>query len=270
LLQSLLAGWRTGALGFQIVVAAATAVAALSAALATAAMVRFVGLAFLGRPRTPRAAGATESPGAERVALVGLAGLTILFGILPAPLLDLAEGGVRLLAGGGTRPVTAALGLAAGDGAARLWPALAFLLLVVIAAALVVALRVRGARGFSTGPLWAGGFLAPPPHFPFGDPATQPSAAGMAQPLRRMLGGALLGAEERVTMPDPGDISAATITVRAEDPAFPYLLAPLVRMRDALALRAEQLRELSIRQCLMLSFSLLIAMLALVAILERG
>ncbi|MDB5316162.1 MAG: hydrogenase 4 subunit [Rhodospirillales bacterium] len=270
LLQSLLAGWRTGALGFQIVVAAATAVAALSAALATAAMVRFVGLAFLGRPRTPRAAGATESPGAERVALVGLAGLTILFGILPAPLLDLAEGGVRLLAGGGTRPVTAALGLAAGDGAARLWPALAFLLLVVIAAALVVALRVRGARGFSTGSLWAGGFLAPPPHFPFGDPATQPSAAGMAQPLRRMLGGALLGAEERVTMPDPGDISAATITVRAEDPAFPYLLAPLVRMRDALALRAEQLRELSIRQCLMLSFSLLIAMLALVAILERG
>ncbi|MBR0655320.1 proton-conducting transporter transmembrane domain-containing protein [Plastoroseomonas arctica] len=270
LLQSLLAGWRTGALGFQITVAAATAIAALSAALAAAAMVRFVGMAFLGRPRTPRAAGASEHPGAERIALVGLAALTVAFGILPAPLLDLAAGGVRLLSGGAGRPVMAALGLAAGDGAARLWPAGVFLLLALIAGAVVVALRARGARGFTTGPAWACGFMAPPPHLPFGDPLTQPSAAGLAQPLRRMLGGALLGAEERVTMPDPGDPRAATIATCAEDPAFPYLLAPLARLRDALAGTAERLRDLSIRQCLMLSFSLLIAMLALVAVLERG
>ena len=270
LLQALLAGWRTGALGFQIIVAAATAIAALSAALAAAAMVRFVGLAFLGRPRTPRAAGASEHPGAERAALVALAALTILLGILPAPLLDLAEGGVRLLVGGVDRPAPPLLGLAAGDGAARLWPALVFLLLVLIGGAAVFALRARGARFIVSGPAWACGFIAPPPHLPFGDPLTQPSAAGLAQPLRRMLGTPLLGATEQVHMPDPGDARAATIAVRAEDPAFAWLLAPLARLRDALVIPAERLRDLSIRQCLMLSFGLLIAMLALVAALERG
>ncbi|MES2713556.1 MAG: proton-conducting transporter membrane subunit [Pseudomonadota bacterium] len=270
LLQSLLAGWRTGALGFQIIVAAATAIAALSTALAAAAMVRFVGLAFLGRPRTPRAAGAAEHPGAERAALVALAALTVLLGILPAPLLDLAEGGVRLLVGGVDRPAPALLGIAAGDGAARLWPALVFLLLVVIGGGALVAIRVRRTRFIVSGPAWACGFNAPPPHLPFGDPLTQPSAAGLAQPLRRMLGGPLLGATERVTMPDPGDTGAATIVSRAEDPAFAWLLAPLARVRDALVVPAERLRDLSIRQYLMLSFALLIAMLALVAVLERG
>jgi len=271
LLQSLLAGWRTGALGMQIIVAAATAIAALSAALAAAAMVRFVGLAFLGRPRTPRAAGASEHPGAERVALVALAALTLLFGILPAPLLDLAAGGVRLLSGGDGRPVAAWFGLAAGDGAARLWPALVFLLLMLVAGALMLVLRLRGgARGIAAGPAWACGFMPPPPHLPFGDPLTQPSAAGLAQPLRRMLGTPLLGAEERVAMPDPGDPRPATLATTLADPAFAWLLAPLARLRDALAGAAERLRDLSIRQCLMLSFSVLIAMLALVAVLERG
>ncbi|WP_269769599.1 proton-conducting transporter membrane subunit, partial [Neoroseomonas rubea] len=53
LLQALLAAWRVGDLAFQIGAAAATALAALATALAAAAMVRFWGLVFLGRPRTP-------------------------------------------------------------------------------------------------------------------------------------------------------------------------------------------------------------------------
>ncbi|MGY4803636.1 proton-conducting transporter transmembrane domain-containing protein, partial [Teichococcus aerofrigidensis] len=57
LFQALLAAWRVGALGFQILVMAALAAAALGAALGAAAMLRFWGLAFLGRPRTPRTLG---------------------------------------------------------------------------------------------------------------------------------------------------------------------------------------------------------------------
>ena len=68
LLQALLAAWRVGDLAFQMGVAAATALTALAAALAAAAMVRFWGLVFLGgrarrgRPGRTRAAVPRASP----------------------------------------------------------------------------------------------------------------------------------------------------------------------------------------------------------------
>ncbi|MCO6419172.1 hydrogenase 4 subunit B, partial [Siccirubricoccus sp. KC 17139] len=65
LLQALLAGWRVQEIGFQVAAAAATTLAAMAAALAAAAMLRMVGLVFLGRPRSPRGAGAQEVRGPE-------------------------------------------------------------------------------------------------------------------------------------------------------------------------------------------------------------
>ena len=53
--------------------------------------------------------------------------------------------------------------------------------------ALHLALRALGPPPV-TGPVWDDGFMAPPPHLPFGDPATQPGGRGFAQPLRRLLG----------------------------------------------------------------------------------
>lgn len=269
LLQSLLAGWRIGEFGVQISIAAATAVAALAAALAAAAMVRFFGLAFLGRPRTPRAAGATEHGGPARAALVGLAVLTVLFGLLPGPLLDLGAEAVRQLSGGALATRGQVIGIGAGDGAARYLPLLVLLLLALLVAGLAFGLRRRSPPGVTLGPAWGCGFIAPPPHLPLGDPATQPSAAGLAQPIGRMLGGAVLAAEERVTMPDPGETAPARLEAGFREPSFPWLLLPVARLRDALVTRAERLRDLGIRQCLMLTFGLLVLLLAAVAMLER-
>ena len=118
------------------------------------------------------------------------------------------------------------------------------------------------------GPAWDCGFAAPPPHLPFGDPLTQPSAAGLGQPLRRMLGGTLLAARETVTMPPPGDPAPAQIEATHRDPSWPLLLDPLAALRDAVAARADRLRDLIIRQALMLPFGTLVALLLLIAWLE--
>jgi len=233
--------------------------------------VRFFGLAFLGRPRTPRAAGATEHAGPARAAMLGLAVLTLGFGLLPGPLLELGTDAVRLVSGNATAAhgQLTGIGTGAGDAATRYLPLLVLVLLALLVAGLAIGLRRRSPAGVVRAPAWGCGFIAPPPHLPFGDPAAQPSAAGLAQPLARMLGGAVLAAEERVSMPEPGEVAPARLDSSFRDPAFPWLLAPLARLRDALVLRAEKLRALDIRQCLMLSFGLLVLLLALVAMLER-
>jgi formate hydrogenlyase subunit 3/multisubunit Na+/H+ antiporter MnhD subunit len=269
LLQALLAAWRVGDLAFQMGAASATALVALAAALAAAAMVRFWGLVFLGRPRTPRAAGAVEETGAARWALLVPAGLTVLLGLLPGVLLDLAEPALRAMAGA-PAPRAGLLSVGAAEGGARYWPVLVALLLAAAVAAVLWLVRRRAPAGVARGPAWDCGFIAPPAHLPFGDPATQPSAAGFGQPLRRMLGESLLGARETVSMPPPGSTAPARLSAGFRDPALAALEGPVPRWRDAAAAQAERLRDLSIRQSLGLTFGAVVLMLALLAWLEGG
>jgi hydrogenase-4 component B len=132
-----------------------------------------------------------------------------------------------------------------------------------------VALLVRRRSPTATqrGPVWNCGFIDPP-YGPFGDPLTQPGADGIAQPLRRMLGVPLLRAHESVDMPRPGETRAGHYAAGFEDPSGPLLLAPVAALRDRIAARAERLRDLTIRQCLSLSFGALVGLLALLAWLE--
>jgi hypothetical protein len=268
LLQSLLAGWRVAEIGFQVVVAAATAVAAMAAALAAAAMVRLFGLVFLGRPRSPRGAGAHEVNAIERWALLLPAGLTVLFGLFPGPLVQLAAPALQVLAGSPARPPAGWLVLAAGEGGAAYHPLVIALLLGLAGAALVLLLKRFSPGAAQRGPVWNCGFIDPPAHLPFGDPFSQPTAAGIAQPLRRMLGVSVLGAREAVAMPPPGETRAATYAASFRDPSLPLLLAPLAQLREAVATQAERLRDLTIRRHLSLGFGLLVGLLALLAWLE--
>ena len=270
LLQSLLAAWRVGDLAVQMLVLAVTALAALAAALAAAAMVRMFGLIFLGRPRTPRALGAHDAPLLGRVALLLPAGLTVLLGLLPGPMLALGAGAQRLLAGEDMATRAGPFAIAVGDGAAIYWPIGIALLLVLAGLATWALAKRRGAPESARGPAWDCGFAAPPPHLPFGDPLTQPSAAGLGQPLRRMLGQPVLAAHESVLVPAPGDPAPARIEAGFNDPSDALLIGPLAAMRDAVILRTERLRDLSIRQCLMLPFATLVALLVLIAWLEGG
>ena len=268
LLEALLAGWRVSDIVFQVVVAAATALVAMAAALAAAAMVRLFGLVFLGRVRSPRGAGAREAPLLARWALLLPAGLTVLLGLFPGAMLALAAPGIRVLAGPAAVPPARGLALAAGEGASTYLPLAGAGLLAGTLAVLWFLIRRRSTGATKRGPVWNGGFMDPPPWFPFGDPASQPGAGGLAQPLRQMLGRALLGARETVLVRPPGDPCPGQFAARYADPAEAWLLAPLARWRDAVAARAERLRDLTIRGCLSLSFATLVGLLALLAWLE--
>jgi formate hydrogenlyase subunit 3/multisubunit Na+/H+ antiporter MnhD subunit len=269
LLQAVIAAWRVGDLAFQIGAAAATALAALAVALSAAAMLRFYGMVFLGRPRSPRAAGATEISGVARAALMLPAALTVVFGLTPGFLLELAAPALRLLTGAGAG--LSALGgvtVTVAEGGAGYAPLIVFVLLLLLGGSFVWFAR-RQAPGIVRGPAWDCGFIAPPHHLPFGDPATQVSAAGMAQPLRRMLGKTLLAAREKVAMPPPGDTAPARLQAGFHDPVLALISGPLPRARDRLAALAERLRDFSLRQCLGLGFAVLLALMALLIWLDR-
>ncbi|MFZ4407860.1 MAG: proton-conducting transporter membrane subunit [Paracraurococcus sp.] len=268
LLQSLLAGWKVGEIGFQVLAAAAAALAAMAAALAAAAMLRMVGLVFLGRPRSPRGAGAHEISAIERAALLLPAALTLLFGLFPATLLGLATPALRVLTGRAAEAPAQGLWLTAGEGASGLLPLAVALLLALALAGVALLVRRRSPAATQRGPVWNCGFIDPPPHLPFGDPLSQPSAGGIAQPLRRMLGDTLLRARESVDMPRPGETRAGHYTSGFEDPSGPLLLAPVAALRDRIAIQAERLRDLTIRGSLSLSFAALVGLLALLAWLE--
>lgn len=197
LVQSLLAGFRIGGFGLQLLIAFAILAAALSVGLAAMAAIRVAGVVFLGRPRTPRAAVAEEVRGALRFCLIGLAALTGLLGVFPVlALLPAARGLARLANGSGLRM---ALILKPGAEAPGYAPAAIAGLLALVCYTMLWLSRRRGS-GHRREAAWSGGFSPPPPWLPFGDPTTQIGAASFAEPLRRALAPwrALPGAVDRL------------------------------------------------------------------------
>lgn len=161
----------------------ALAVLAVAGGLLGFAVARVLGVAFLGRPRAPRAAAADEVAPALRWVMLVLSAAVLGCGLLPVAVLTLAAPAVRFLAG----PVGQGVRLAGTgwDGAAPLGLAL----LLALAGALVAAVvRARSPAGHRVAPAWDGGQGPAPAWLPFGDPATQIGAVGFAQPLADGLG----------------------------------------------------------------------------------
>ncbi|RME18760.1 MAG: hydrogenase 4 subunit B, partial [Alphaproteobacteria bacterium] len=93
--------------GMQFLVPAAGGMLALAAALAAAAFVRFYGVIFLGRARSPEAGAAGEVDGFSRAGMAAMAGLAVLLGILPGVAIDLVAPATRLLTGASLAPQAA-------------------------------------------------------------------------------------------------------------------------------------------------------------------
>ena len=273
LFQAVLAAPRLGGLGMQVLFCVVATMMALAAALAAAAAVRLLGVGYLGRPRSPRGAAADEAGPPMRWALLGLAGLSLLIGLFPGAVLGLATPALRLLAGGAAplrdlglvvAPAAEAPGYAAPAVAVLLGLAGGLVWWVVRARSLA-----NGTAGHRSGPAWDCGFGDPPAWLPFGDPATQYGGASFAQPLRRALGAAILGAREQVDMPAPGDRRPASLAVSLHDPAATLLFARLGDWRDTLSGLADRMQFLTIRRTLSVMFAVLVLFLALVAVLEQ-
>lgn len=182
LFQSILSAPRTGGLVFQLPLALIGAAVALSAALAAAACLRLLGTAALGRPRTPQGAGAREGKSAARGVLLALAGLSLVAGVLPGPIIwMLAEPAIRALSG--TPPgARVGLSLLLPSISSPGYLALPVFALLALATAIVLQAPRWSRKDAKTAGPWADG-MEPPFGLPFGDPAAQSAGDGFVPSL---------------------------------------------------------------------------------------
>ena len=152
---------------------ASLAALALMGGLAAACFAKVFGIVFLGEPRTPAAAAATDVGGAQRGPMVALAALCLLLGLgapfaaRPAALAAAAMAGERAPPSPGAVPAGRELEAVALGGLA----------LVALSTALFALSRgLRAGRSVRTGPTWDCGYLRPSARMQY-------TAASFAQPL---------------------------------------------------------------------------------------
>src|SRR5205814_240832 len=228
---------------------------ALSAALAAACFVKAFGVSFLGRPRTTVAAGAQEVDRWSLAAMFIFAGLCLLIGIIPGPIIDTLAPVVNTL-------VSAHMPMQSADPWLSIVPIaesrssynglLVFVFITISTLAAIEIIHRFASHAVRRGPAWDCGFPDP-------SPATQYTAGGFAQPIRRVFG-LLFDARERVDMPAPGEIRAARLTIRLSDLAWEMLYAPIATAIWFATEKLNHLQFLTIRKYLSLVFVALVAL----------
>jgi formate hydrogenlyase subunit 3/multisubunit Na+/H+ antiporter MnhD subunit len=260
--QAILLSPQLPSWGLKFLVPAVGALLALSAALAAACFVKVYGVTFLGRPRTRAAEAATETDRFSLAAMIFLATLCLLAGILPGLFIDaLAPVSSALI--GARMPVQigaqwlAIVPIAASrssyDGL------LVFLFIAISGTLAASAIHRLASDRLRRAPAWDCGY-------PDASPATQYTATSFAQPIRRVFGTFVFRAREHVDMPPPGDMRPARLTVELHDLIWEALYAPLVVGIGVTADRLNRLQFLTIRQFLSLVFGALVILLVVLAV----
>ncbi len=239
LLHAVIKAAATGGILARIGFTALLAGLGLSAALALGAVVRLIGIGFLGRPRSLHAAAAEDAPRSTLAGMGLLAALCVPVALLPGVVLGMMEPVIELLApNSDPAPLSYA-------------PLSLFMLLAAAAAAAFFGLRRFAVRGTREVPAWTCGFGNPPAWLPFGDPLTQPSATGFAEPVRRA-------------------IARGVLAPQGVDPAEAYLLFPLSQVSLRLTRVAEYIRRSTMRQRLAFVFIALVMFLLALGLGEGG
>ena len=183
--QSILLAPRTGGLLSQLPLAVVAGAIALSAALATTASVRVIGIAILGRPRTPQGAGAQEGRSSVRLLLLTLGGVSLLPGVLPGLLLWLmAEPAIGVLTDFYASHRSAIAVLSVTNASPTYLPLPVMALLALSTGVVLLASGRRGNNAKSTGP-WTDG-MQTPAGLPFGEPAAQSAGSGFVPNLPKL------------------------------------------------------------------------------------
>ncbi|HWF96239.1 MAG TPA: hydrogenase 4 subunit B [Xanthobacteraceae bacterium] len=242
--------------GLRFLVPAVGAMLALSAALAAACFVKAFGVTFLGRPRSTMAADAHEVDSWSLTAMFILASLCLLIGIIPGPVIDTLAPVVKAL-------VAEQMPMQAADPWLSIVPVAesrssynGLLVFAFIAASTLAAVEIIhrfASRAVRRVPAWDCGFPDP-------SPATQYTAGGFAQPIRRVFG-LLFDASERVEMPAPGEIRPARLTIGLRDLVWEMLYAPVATAIWFATEKLNHLQFLTIRKYLTLVFVALVALL---------
>jgi formate hydrogenlyase subunit 3/multisubunit Na+/H+ antiporter MnhD subunit len=248
--------------GLKLLVPAAGALLALSAALAAACFVKAFGISFLGRPRTPAAANAKETDSNSLAAMFFLSALCLVAGVLPGFFIDALA------------PVTnALLGVSMPHQAGLDWltvvpiaesrssyNGLLVLVFIAVSGSLAAfAIHRLASDKIRRGPAWDCGY-------PDSSPATQYTASSFAQPIRRVYGTTVFHAREVGDMPPPGAVRPARLTVEVRDLIWDAAYAPIAAFIEYATARLNVLQFLTIRRYLTLVFSVLVLLLLVLAI----
>lgn len=249
--------------GLKFLVPAVGAMLALSAALASACFVRAFGITFLGRPRSPAAVAAHEVDRYSTGAMLGLATICVLVGILPGLIVDALAPAVTLTTSGAslaaqrTMPWLSLIPVAPDRSS---YNGLIFLAFIVISGTLMAAAIHRFAsRRLRRAPAWDCGFPVP-------TPATQYSAGSFAQPIRRVFGPIVFRARESVDMPRPGELRPARHAVVVRDLVWDRLYLGIVKALGYATEHLNRMQFLTIRRYLTLVFGVLVALLIVLAL----
>ncbi len=244
----------------RLLVPAVGATLACSAALAAACFVKAFGATFLGRPRSAPAAAAHEADRWSVGAMLVLAALCLLAGVLPGPIIDSLGAVSELMVNGRLTPQSGQpwLGIAPIDAERGAYNGLlVFVMIAVAAAATALIARRFASHALRRSPAWDCGFPDP-------SPLTQYTAGGFAQPIRRVFGSVVFRAREQVSMPGPGDTGPARLRVELHDTVWDVVYAPVVRAVDATAGYLNALQFLTIRKYLAVVFVALIVLLVII------
>jgi len=246
----------------KLLIPAAGALLALAAALAGACFVRAFGTAFLGRPRSPAAQGATEVDRFSLTAMGALGALCLLAGVLPGDVIDALAPVVRGLIGVSMAPQTALgwFSIAPIAESRSSYDGLLVFLFIGLSAWLAVLIIHRFAsKAVRVAPAWDCGF-------PLDDPRTQYTPESFAQPIRRVFAGFVFTARERVDMPAPGDMRPARHDLRVRDLAWEVGYQPVLTAVQKVADALNKMQFLTIQQYLSLVFAALVLLLLALAI----
>jgi formate hydrogenlyase subunit 3/multisubunit Na+/H+ antiporter MnhD subunit len=245
----------------KFLVPAVGAMLALAAALAAACFVKAFGVSFLGRPRATVAAGAQEVDRWSLAAMFVFAGLCLLIGIIPAPIIDSLAPVVNTLVAE-RMPVQSANPwlsiIPIAESRSSYDGLLVFIFITLSTLTAIEIIHRFASRAVRRGPAWDCGF-------PDQSPATQYTAGGFAQPIRRVFG-PLFDAREDVAMPAPGETATARLTIKLRDLTWEMLYAPVGDVIWFATEKLNYLQFLTIRKYLSLVFVALIALLLGVSI----
>jgi hydrogenase-4 component B len=245
----------------KLMVPAVGAMLALAAALAAACFVKAFGVTFLGRPRSDAAANAHEVDRCSLAAMMALAALCFVTGVLPGPVIDLLAPVVAPLAGG-RMPVQALdpwFSIVPIAESRSSYNGAVILFFIVVSGTLTAMFIHRFAtRATRRADIWDCGYPDP-------TTAAQYTSSSFAMPIRRVFGATVFKVVERLDMPQPGETRAGAFAVKVFDPAWMFAYGPLARWVGRTAERLNVLQFLTIRRYLTLTFSALIVLLLVVA-----
>jgi formate hydrogenlyase subunit 3/multisubunit Na+/H+ antiporter MnhD subunit len=255
--QAILLSPQLPSWSLKLIIPAVGGLLALAAALAAACFVKVFGICFLGRARTPAAESATEADNFSLAAMLALAGLCLIAGILPGLFIDALKPVAEAMVGSGM-PQQSGLDwltiVPIAESRSSYNGLLVFVFVTLSGSIAAFAIHRLASDRLRRAPAWDCGYPDP-------NPMIQYSASSFSQPIRRVFGSLIFRAREIGEMPPPGGMAPARLTVKMHDVIWDVLYAPIESGIGFVTARMNILQFLTIRRYLTLVFVALIVLL---------